>query len=88
MFELGRISVTEGAEHALRDTQQSAEEFLRRHQSGDWGEVSDETRAKNAEALEDAQRIESVYHTNAGEKILVVTEADRSLTSIMRPDEF
>ena len=88
MFELGRISVTEGADHALRETGQSPEEFLRRHQSGDWGDISEETRLKNAEALEDGQRLESVYHTSGGEKILVVTEADRALTSIMTPEEF
>jgi hypothetical protein len=88
MFELGKISITEGAEHALRETNQTAEEFLRRHRSGDWGEISEETRLKNTEALEDGQRIESVFHTSNGEKILVVTEADRALTSIMRPEEF
>ena len=88
MFELGRISVTEGADHALRKTGQSAEEFLSRHKAGDWGDISDETRLKNAEALEEDQRLESVYHTSGGEKILVVTEADRALTSIMTPEEF
>lgn len=88
MFELGRISVTEGATHALVKTNQSADEFLQRHQAGDWGDVSEETRLKNQEALEEGARLESVYHTSGGEKLLVVTEADRALTSIMVPDEF
>ena len=88
MFELGQISVTEGADHALRETGETPEVFLRRHQAGDWGDVSEETRRKNEEALKDGARLESVYHTSGGEKILVVTEADRALTSIMVPDEF
>ena len=88
MFELGKIAVTEGAAHAMRDTADSVEMFLARHQSGDWGDVSEETRLKNQEALSDGARLESVYHTSNGEKILVVTEADRALTSVMTPEEF
>ena len=88
MFELGKISITEGADHALRETEHTADEFLKRHQTGDWGDISEETRRNNEEALNDGARLESVYHTSKGEKILVVTEADRALTSIMLPDEF
>jgi hypothetical protein len=88
MFELGKISITEGAQHSLRETNQTAEEFLRRHKSGDWGDISDETRLKNQEALEEGGRLESVYHTSVGDKLLVVTEADRALTSIILPEEF
>ena len=88
MFELGKVSVTEGAAHALRDTGDSVDDFLRRHQAGDWGEVSEETRGRNQDALDAGARLESVYHTSKGEKILVVTEADRALTSVMTPEEF
>ena len=88
MFELGKISITEGAQHSLRETDQTAEEFLRRHKSGDWGDISDETRLKNQEALEEGGRLESVFHTSNGDKLLVVTEADRALTSIILPEEF
>ena len=88
MFELGRISVTAGAQHVLRDSGQSADEFIQRHASGDWGDVSEETRRANQENLEVGGRLESVYHTAHAEKLLVVTEPDRSLTSVMVPEEF
>lgn len=88
MFELGKIAVTHSAESALRDAQQSADEFVARHKAGDWGDVTEETRRANAEALKDGLRLESVYHTKRGEKLLVVTDADRALTSVMTPEEF
>lgn len=88
MFELGKIAVTHSAESALRDSQQSAEEFIARHRSGDWGDITEETRRANEEGLRDGLKLESIYHTRRGEKLLVVTDADRALTSVMTPEEF
>jgi hypothetical protein len=88
MFELGKISVTELALHTIEHAGQSPQEFLDRHASGDWGDVSVETARANDENLQIGRRLESVYHTRSGDKILVVTEADRSLTILMLPEEF
>lgn len=88
VFELGKISVSEGARHALSDAGQTADKLIERHARGDWGDVSDETRRHNEEAIHDGHRIESVYHTQLAEKLLVITEADRSLTMVLLPDEF
>lgn len=87
-FPLGKVTVTELAASTLRDSGQRAEELLERHQAGDWGDVSDETRANNEEAVESGGRIESVYHTRNTEKVLVVTDPDRSMTEVLLPQEF
>jgi hypothetical protein len=67
---------------------QSAEDLLRRHVSGDWGDLDDDDRRANAEALETGARILSAYVTVLGERLWIITEADRSLTTILRPDEY
>jgi len=88
MFELGKISVSDAVRGSLVDAEQSADEFVDRHRAGDWGDVSEETTTRNAAALENGGRIESVYHTRKGEKILVSTEPDRSVTYVILPREF
>lgn len=88
MFELGKVTVSEMAAHALQESGETPEEFLQRHARGDWGEVSDETRQANEVALRDGGRLESVYHTAHAVKLLVVTDADRAMTSILLPAEF
>lgn len=87
LFELGKVSVSHSAETALAESGQRPEDFIRRHQSGDWGDVPDETREKNRVALEQNESIESVYHTTKGDKILVVTDADRGATRVSLPLE-
>lgn len=87
-FPLGKVIVGEGASHALDASGQSADELIGRHARGDWGDVSEETRTKNEDAIASGRRIESIYHTHRGEKLLVVTEADRSLTMVLLPEEF
>lgn len=87
-FTLGQTLITPGAEEALQLSGQTAIEFLRRHMSGDWGELSDEDRKENELSLEQGFRLLSHYQTAKGERIWIITEADRSATTILLPMEY
>ena len=74
---------------ALAASGQHAAQFLTRHVSGDWGEVlCEEDRQLNDEALLDGSRLFSAYRTSSGEKIWIITEADRSSTCLLLPEEY
>ena len=88
LFPLGRIVATPGALDALARANQSPQEFLNRHVTGDWGELGDEDRAENNYSLKHGFRILSSYKTAAGEKLWLITEADRSATSVILPEEY
>lgn len=87
-FPLGQTVATPGALSALAESEQSPREFLIRHTRGDWGECDEEDRQANEEALVDGSRIFSVYQTHRGVMIWVITEADRSSTCILLPEEY
>lgn len=87
-FDLGRVVATPGALAALEESGESASKFLRRHQFGDWGDVDADDAEANEEALQVALRIFSVYHTSLGQKLYVITEADRSSTCVLRSEEY
>jgi hypothetical protein len=88
LFELGRIVATPGALQALEQAGQSPVEFLDRHVSGDWGELDDEDKRENEFSVHNSLRILSAYTTAAGDKIWIITEADRSATTLLLPDEY
>lgn len=88
LFELGQLVATPGALAALEKTGQNATEFLSRHVRGDWGELPEEDKAENQFSLEKGFRLLSSYRTSAGDKIWVITEADRSHTTLLLPDEY
>ena len=88
LFSLGQIVATPGALSALEEAGNSASEFLTRHVAGDWGDLCDEDRQANQEALQDGLRLLSAYRLNDGTKIWVITEADRSVTTVLLPSEY
>ncbi len=88
LFLVGRIVATPGALRALECAAQSPATFLDRHVSGDWGEVCNEDKQANNEALEKGFRILSAYRTRTGTKLWIITEADRSATTILLPKEY
>ncbi|MGH9683003.1 MAG: hypothetical protein ACRD4S_05270 [Candidatus Acidiferrales bacterium] len=88
LFDLGQLVATPGALAALEKAGESAQEFLSRHQRGDWGDLCDEDRQENQFSLERGFRILSEYHTSAGEALYVITEADRSVTTVLLPCEY
>jgi hypothetical protein len=87
-FTLGQTFITPGAEEALQLAGQTAIEFLRRHMTGDWGELSADDLKENELSLEQGFRLLSRYHTANGERIWIITEADRSATTILLPIEY
>ncbi|QDT48882.1 hypothetical protein Pan258_29290 [Symmachiella dynata] len=87
-FSLGQIVATPGALDAFEKTGQSPAEFLSRHVRGDWGDLCDEDKQTNEDALSDGGRIFSAYHLSDGTKIWIITEADRSSTCVLLPSEY
>lgn len=84
---LGQTYITPGAAEALMIAGQTAIEFLRRHMSND-GESSDEDARENELSLKEGFRLLSAYRTAKGQKLWIITEADRSSTTILLADEY
>lgn len=87
-FPLGQIVATPGALEALEESGQTPDFFLDQHVSGNWGIVDDEDWALNDQAVKDGDRILSAYLTLKGKKLWVITEADRSSTTLLRPEDY
>ena len=93
-FSLGRVVATPGALAALEDAQQSAIPFIIKHQTGDWGDVCKEDAKSNDEAVafegdeNKQQRVLSCYRTAKNEKIWCITEWNRSVTTLLLPEEY
>ncbi len=88
-FALGQTFITPGAEDALQIAGQTEIEFLRRHMSCDWGnELSDDDVRENEFSLREGFRLLSAYRTVNGQRLWIITEADRSATTILLPSEY
>jgi len=87
-FPLGSLVATPGALKVIEASGQSPADFLDRHVRGDWGDVSAGDARLNNAAVRDGERILSAYKTLKGERIWIITEADRSSTCILLPDEY
>jgi len=88
LFPLGQIVATPGALAALTRAKQAPHDFLIRHRTSDWGELGHEDKAENEYGLQHGFRILSSYTTATGEKLWVITEADRSVTTLLLPEEY
>jgi hypothetical protein len=89
LFSLGQIVATPGALSALGDEGMCADDLLRRHAAGDWGELSEEDRQENELSVKEGFRILSSYALpRTGLKLWIITEADRSATTLLLPDEY
>jgi single stranded DNA-binding protein len=80
--------ITSWSIRALQKAGQSPAEFLSLHVRGQWGDVSEEDRQENEYSLKHGFRLLSSYRTNANETIWVVTESDRSVTTLLLPSEY
>ena len=87
-FPLGRVLATPGALEALEKAGQQPQEFLDRHVNGDWGEVDSHDAAENEVSLERGFRLLSSYTTGAGDRLWIITEANRSATTLLLPEEY
>jgi len=88
LFDGGRTCSTPGAMAALERANQEPGEFLCRHFAGDWGDVCPDDWQENENSLEQGFRLLSSYRTTAGERVWIITEADRSLTTLLLPEEY
>jgi lipase chaperone LimK len=88
LFELGQIVGTPGALQELQQAEQNPLELIVRHVTGDWGDLCEEDMQENEFALERGLRIFSSYELKSGDKIWVITEHDRSVTTILRPEDY
>ncbi len=84
---LGRVLATPGALKLLSEAGRHPFDYLDRHATGDWGDLCAFDRRQNEIALRDGYRVFSSYDIPAG-RVWVITEADRSVTTILLPEEY
>ena len=87
-FALGQLVATPGAIEALSSEYNEGLELVMRHAAGDFGDVCTEDAALNSEAIREGYRILSAYTTRSSVKVWIITEADRSVTTILLPEEY
>lgn len=87
-FELGTIVATPAALAAIRETAVLPSSLLDRHASGDWGDVSVEDAAENEYSVTRELRILSSYALPDKTEVWILTEGDRSATTILLPEEY
>ena len=88
LFSVGQVVATPGALDLLDRTSTNAYDLLFRHQRGDWGDVPVEDAMANTEATLIGGRILSSYQLNATERLWIITEADRSYTTLLLPEDY
>jgi hypothetical protein len=88
LFPLGQVVATPGALHALDLKKVDPRVLLGRHQVGDWGDVPPEDRRENELSVNQGFRILSSYLLDDDQRVWIITEADRSVTTILLPDEY
>lgn len=85
-FPLGEVVITAHAKDIVHP--EDVPRCLARHVTGDWGDVCDADRAENDISLRQGLRLLSVYHDRCNTKFWIITEADRSSTTILLPDDY
>ena len=88
LFAVGSVLATPGALETLERAGENALRLLGRHATGDWGDLDDEDSRANDEALRGEGRLLSVYRLGSGEKVWIITEWDRSATTLLLPSEY
>lgn len=87
-FQLGRVVATPAALMALEQSGLTPQALIARHASKDWREMDEEDQKFNEAAIQDGSRILSAYTYPKNSNIWVITEADRSVTTILLPSEY
>jgi len=86
-FDLGHIYFTQVANSLIAENAINVLQLLSRHMRGDWGDCCDEDKATNDSAVDEGSRVFSAYDTMAG-RLWIITEADRSSTTVLTPAEY
>ncbi|WP_051980601.1 hypothetical protein [Burkholderia sp. 9120] len=85
---LGRLLASPAALEALRDANVSVSDLLTRHLNGDWGDLTEDDRRQNDLALETGLRVLSSYALPGNVTVWIITEWDRSVTTVLLPDDY
>lgn len=85
-FHPGQLMITRNAKDVLPHVEVNA--AINRHLQGDWGDVCQSDWQLNEDALKQGDRLLSVYHTQDGEKFWIITESDRSATTVLLPSDY
>ncbi len=88
LFELGAVVATPAALEVCEAANTAPSSLLIRHQAGDWGPIPEEDRRENEYSLKHSFRLLSAYPLPGGERVWIITEADRSATTILLPEEY
>ena len=88
LFPLGKLVATRGAAELLKKHERSPFEFAARHWAGDWGDLDIHDCRANDLALENGTRLLSAYRIDDNTKLWIITEADRSSTVLLLPEEY
>lgn len=87
-FKLGKVVATRGVMEYVNDDAEAIFPYLARHAIGDWGDACEEDKQINEDALKNGMRLMSVYKLKDGKTIWIITEWDRSVTTVLFPDEY
>ena len=85
-FQLGNVVITPNALDQLEPA--DIQRGLQRHQAGDWGELGEEDRQENDNALRNGMRLLSSYRSAGGATFWIISERDRSATTVLMPDDY
>jgi hypothetical protein len=88
LFNLGQLVATPGALRALESAGESPFAYVERHVTGDWGDLVEEDKQENELALKSGFRLFSSYRLRDETKIWIITEHDRSATTLLLPSEY
>src|ERR1039458_8204209 len=87
LFPIGRVVATPGVLRHFVEHGIDPAPYIRRHQCGDWGDVPPEDARENELSVLNGFRVLSAYEI-AGERVWIITEADRSVTTLLFPSEY
>jgi len=88
LFSIGKLVATRGAMEMLQRLELSPFDFVSRHWQGDWGDLERDDCYANDRALRENTRLLSSYRINPDDKLWIITEADRTATTLLLPGEY
>ena len=88
LFSLGQVVATPGAAEAFEATGELITSYVAKHQAGEWGQLDRHDIRANEQALKQGTRLLSAYQLRDDTKIWIITEADRSSTTVLLPEEY
>ena len=88
LFPLGKLVATRGAVELLQKHEHSPFDFVSRQWQGDWGDIDQENVKANQIALRHGNRLMSSYRLNEADKLWIITEADRTITTLLLPEDY